>query len=269
LIAASIAASALLVDAYVGRGNAAHPTPSIESSALDAGAGIKPASTQVNPATAALKATEDTARATWFLVYGTLALVGVGVYVGRKQAALMDRQATTMERQARIAERQLDIAAEAIGVQRAAANLERPWVMAKLSDINVGDAVRKNESVMSVEVSLINYGRSPGWVVESACRFELMDAPLPPDPPYGDVHEWDRLPIPPGQSVVLARSARALTPEMRTDFMHWWDDRRCLVVFGLVRYRDGLSGDTHETRFCWTWFNRHQPNGPKAWRGAR
>lgn len=256
LVAASIAASVLLVDAYVGRDHGW------------TGTGLADSDAHLDPTLAALKASEDTASATWFLVYGTLALVAVGVFVGRKQADLMNRQATTMERQERIAERQLDIAAEAISVQRAAANLERPWVMAKLSDINVGDAVRKSESVMSVEVSLTNYGRSPGWIVESACRFELMDAPLPADPPYGHVHEWDRLPIPPGQSVVLARIARALTPEMCTEFMHWWDDRRCLVVFGFVRYQDGLSNDIHATRFCWTWFNRHQPNGPKAWRGA-
>lgn len=211
---------------------------------------------------AVLVASKDVAKATWVLVGITAALVVVGLIVGVLQTLVMRGS---------------------VEAAKAIANLERPWILATLTEDNdVNGTIRRRnfdeasadaemqappllDRRVDIQISLVNRGRSPAWIIEEVFKFRVMPLPLPAEPPYGKPHTLNRIPMTPEEPPSARRLSRGVADNVVRDLRTLPHNAYCLVAFGMVRYIIASDDTPRETRFCWTWFNSGEPFGPPNW----
>jgi len=151
-------------------------------------------------------------------------------------------------------------------------NTERAWVMLMPLKKTPLWQTSKHQSdwIPTVDLQFQNYGRTPAWIVEVACRFVLVDKDFSLD--YGDstVHP-DGEPVPPGEKSL---SFPKVFEERRTftddDFTKIEFGSSALLLYGFIKYRDVFFDRTglRETYFAFRYrlMPRVQDVRPEFWR---
>ena len=222
------------------------------------------------------------------LTFVYVVLTGIYVYISSKTLADIKRQADLMEAQAQSSTDQFnkhfgeiqtagvktnslieqataqanalrDVAQASKASSDALRISERPWIMVRLKKgpLREGFQTRKdgtNENIICFDWSLSNYGKTPAIVYEMCAHFE--------------VKTWDELeklsknglspntkPLRPDTFIVPPDEIH-ICPSIA--MVHYWTDEQraavfkndaCLVAYGVVRYRDAITNDPHETPF--------------------
>jgi len=164
-----------------------------------------------------------------------------GVYVSYSAKTLRD-----------IATRQqLDISqqiAEATTLNaKARISSERSWIIVSPE--------RTVHQVWTFDLRAVNHGNSPAeilWVFQDELVVEFGEDP-PDEPYYGpDVVFTHRQWIPCGDGFYVQKlKANLPRRDDPAEFAALQANEKWLWVYGIIRYRDGLSRDVHETRFCY------------------
>ena len=183
--------------------------------------------------------------------------------------------------QAKAAHRQADIADVAAKAAKQSAdtliNVERPWILVRmeptgphrvgkvwwtgtigqpdsreLTSIEAMTGVHRKPE--RVELTIKNYGRSPGWVTYSWADAKIVDSvkEFPVTPDYfarrGSIHINTC-----NDFLEPRRSRKSSIFSTPDDLKPVADGTRFLYVYGIVNYRDVWKGE-HYTRFCFFWF---------------
>lgn len=182
------------------------------------------------------------------LFTGALVLIGVsGIRSANKTLQAIERQVAEMISQTRVNEKIAEVArinAEAV------VNSERSLIL-------VSHDAPSGPDKWSFTFKVTNYGRSPAEILWTF--FEPIplgrDDTLPEWPPYVGmedrrlVHrEW----VPPGGTGPLehydAMEVARMVPGLQSELL---TGKKKLWIYGVIRYRDKVSSEEHETRFCY------------------
>jgi len=133
-------------------------------------------------------------------------------------------------------------------------NSERPWIMVQVDVLEGGNAAKS-----LFRLKAFNYGKSPAHVI--ACdgpraEYRSPDEELPTPPVYGS-WEWDKQFLPPSDGLPIRD---AINPwELKIKSIGETVDAesrapkpgQILVIYGLLRYTDGVSETPYQTSFCY------------------
>jgi hypothetical protein len=182
------------------------------------------------------------------LFTGTLVLIGVfGIRSANKTLQAIERQVAEMISQTRVNEKIAEVArinAEAV------VNSERSLIL-------VSHDAPSGPDKWSFTFKITNYGRSPAeilWTFFEPISWD-RDETLPEWPIYERperpilVHrEW----VPPGGNAPFeyydAMEVARMVPGLQSELL---SGKKKLWLYGVVRYRDKVSSEEHETRFCY------------------
>lgn len=189
----------------------------------------------------------------WALVFVGIATLAAIWYqaVKTKDAAEATRASTEATRIAANAAR---ASADAL------VNIERAWIFADIGQLPA-DFVPTTDAfgVVTIPISLRNYGRTPGRIVRLCLRAYQMQIAgvLPEEPEYRDIRAIDFV-LPPNISVPqgIAIEPPAI-PVVVSDFVAIREGTVSLYVYGFIDYiAFGIT--ERQTRFCWRY---HVPHG--------
>jgi hypothetical protein len=189
----------------------------------------------------------------------------VGIFVAlrtlravKRQADEMLDQATLMKEQTAVAEKSANAA---LSTAQAYINAERPWLLIVPKRLGEGEHT-------SITFTAVNQGRSPAEVINSGFKMvthrfdeELLDKSY-----FGEfaamnaqwVHtKW----LAPGDDYIAysynVSSIVEGNPELWTELNN---GIRELILMGFVRYRDTISNEVHESKYCYG-VSKIAPNG--------
>jgi hypothetical protein len=174
----------------------------------------------------------------------------------KEQAAEMVEQAKQMKEQTRVAK---DAADAALLNAKAVINSERPWLLIKPYLTFVG--IPKFTAI-TVSFKATNVGRSPAEIIYAAIRWSHL---LSADDLQGDRFFSENTPA--GTQWAHTRwiaPNEEFSPELLEGSFHFeytdapesWkqvqEGTRVLILMGYIRYRDAISNDIHESRYCYS-----------------
>jgi hypothetical protein len=186
-----------------------------------------------------------------------LVIVGiVGIYVALKTLGTVKRQADEMFEQVILMKEQTAVAEKsakaALLNAQAVINSERPWLLIAPKRSGKGEYT-------GIAFYAVNRGRSPAEIINSGFKMVTprFEEELPDEPNFGEgaapnaqwVHtKW----LAPGDDYT-ANSYNVSyivqgNPELWTELNN---GTRQLVLMGFVRYRDTISNEIHESKYCY------------------
>jgi hypothetical protein len=192
--------------------------------------------------------------------------VGIaGIFVALRTLRAVKRQADEMLDQANLMKEQTAVAEKsakaALLNAQAVINAERPWLLI--------DPKRSGEGQSTgITFKAVNRGRSPAEVINSGFKMVTprFDEELPDKPYFGEgaapnaqwVHtKW----LAPGDDYTAdSYYVSAIVegaPELWTELNN---GTRQLILMGFVRYRDTISNEVHESKYCFG-VSKLAPNG--------
>jgi hypothetical protein len=195
------------------------------------------------------------------LTFFYVALTGVYVWYSRKTLTELQRQIGLIEKQDIATNRQLEISEKSANAALLSAQslirAERSWMLITNQS--------KAFDPFNLDLKATNHGNCPAeiiWVFQKEAILDPNES-LPAEPFYGrpDIIFGHRQWLPHGKSITIndcnvaeiaADSDDGIWEQLRSG-------RKQLWVYGIVRYRDGLSPELHESRFC---YKIHRQVGP-------
>lgn len=195
---------------------------------------------------------QETVKAEWYLVYvgvaQTLALIGTLWAVWRQANKTADAAVAT-EKAARAAKENAEFLV----------NAEKAWVMLlPLGNVPLYMTTQNQlDWIPRLNLQFKNFGRTPAWIVEFACKFVLVEKDAPFD--FGDSKAWDDgEPVPPSEkSMPFTQEFEEHRSLGGDDFIKIEFGSMELRFCGFIKYRDIFFEHTQtlrETYFGFKYF---------------
>jgi len=182
---------------------------------------------------------------------------GCLVLVGIAQVFVYLRQAKYMRRGLRLTRQSIDVAKASVAVSERsvtaallALRSDRPYLC--VEDIKLTGISQPSESgLITAFIIVANYGKGPAFIGEAVGTIRIVDGELPPRNYDGCKELGMTTVIRPGMSLPdsLMATIRQFSDKEREEFLAG-DDRKYLVVYGRIKYRDLTDGEYVEG-FYW------------------
>ena len=181
-------------------------------------------------------------------------ITGFYAYYARRQAGEMQKAAQAAKQSADAAKASAD----------ALVSIERAWLIPEQFFPQSG-TLHSGDSPNDFTVYFSNYGNTPGWIVEQACR--VIKSPIENTRLVDDTSYGVRSPFPYGIAITPRRNTRWKVSPPRNETLLNSDEllaiqtgQLFLFVCGFVRYKDISDIKDRETYFCFR-FYQSRPDG--------